>query len=261
MRYGALLGISLVLAVLSVTGASCHQRESPDTLPQVMLWAWQRPEDLRFIDPNTTGVAPLVGTAILGRNGVRIQRRLNPLSLCDGTEILPVVRIELDRTTPPELNREMLDSLVESIWALVATQGTIHRLQIDFDAPLSIRPFYRELLFALREKAGRRTFLSMTALASWCMEDDWLTDLPVDEIVPMVFGMGNGARSIRDHLVRTGAFPSPECRSAFGIAVGRPILPPDTVRRLYLFSQESWDSGILASADQSTAMMIQRRTP
>ena len=25
-------------------------------LPQVMLWAWERPEDLRFVDPRTTGV-------------------------------------------------------------------------------------------------------------------------------------------------------------------------------------------------------------
>ncbi len=244
-------GLTLVLAAFCMTGAGCGT-PPPDNLPTVMLWAWQRPEDLRFIEPETTGVAPLVGTLVLDARGVHVHRRRNPLFVSAQTEVLPVVRIELDRSNSPELNHQLIDSVVESIWDLIAIRGNLRRLQIDFDAPLSVRSFYRELLFALRETTGRKAFLSMTALASWCMEDDWLTGLPVNEIVPMVFGMGDGARPVTIHLARMGTFPSPECRSALGIAVGRPIPHLDTVRRLYFFSQERWNPSLLASAIDST---------
>ena len=40
--------------------------------------------------------------------------------------------------------------------------------------------------------------LSMTALASFCVGDRWLQDLPVDEAIPMIYQDGQG-RS--DHQV------------------------------------------------------------
>ena len=235
---------SILLLFLAMILQGCRQ-PSPvrNSLPQTMLWAWQRPEDLRFIASRSTGVAPLVGTSFLGADGIRMHRRLNPLSINEDTEVLPVIRIEVDTSAPPVFDHELVQQTVESIFNLVAVQGKVQGLQIDFDAPLSLRPFYRDLLFALRARMGPRAFLSITALASWCMEEDWLQDLPVDEVVPMLFGMGQGARSIREYLAREGHFPSGECRSAFGLVVGQPFpggTIPNETRRLYYFAPRAW---------------------
>ena len=50
-------------------------------------------------------------------------------------------------------------------------------IQIDFDATKSERSFYRELITDLRQRLPANVHLSITALASWCMDDDWLSDL------------------------------------------------------------------------------------
>ena len=85
------------------------------TLPRVMLWAWERPEDLRSIDPHTTGVAFLAGTVEIralnaGTAGseagvasveatVVLHPRLQPLLVPPGTALMAVVRVE----TPNDL--------------------------------------------------------------------------------------------------------------------------------------------------------------
>jgi len=38
--------------------------------------------------------------------------------------------------------------------------------------------------------------LSITALASWCAGDPWITGLPIDEAVPMLFRLGPDTRNI-----------------------------------------------------------------
>ena len=40
----------------------------------------------------------------------------------------------------------------------------------------------------------------MTALASWCLSDRWISDLPVDEAVPMLFQMGPETPDIKRML-------------------------------------------------------------
>lgn len=44
------------------------------TLPPRTLWVWERPENLRSIDPKATAVATLDGTLLLG---ARITRRID----------------------------------------------------------------------------------------------------------------------------------------------------------------------------------------
>jgi hypothetical protein len=57
-----LLLLTLIcLAALSGTNVP-HSREV--ITPRVMLWAWERPEDLRFIAPDRVGIAFLVARSI-----------------------------------------------------------------------------------------------------------------------------------------------------------------------------------------------------
>ena len=218
-----------------------------EDMPSVMLWAWQRPEDLRFIDPGEIGVAPLVGVAVLSGDRALVYPRLNPLSLPEGAVLLPVVRIELDWTDPPSFSEEQRRALIENLLSLLASDGGVSRLQLDFDAPLSARPWYRKLLEDLRQSVGPAAFLSMTALASWCMEDCWLGDLPVDEVVPMVFDMGRDGQAVRSFLQREGQFAEPACRAAIGIAAREPLPRTQPVGRSYLFSCRPWTLEILGT--------------
>ncbi len=244
----------LVLVALCVFPAfsGCWRQERARSaeggeLPSVMLWAWQRPEDLRFVDPGEIGVAPLVGIAVLSGDRALVYPRLNPLSLPEGAVVLPVVRIELDRTNPPSLSENQRRDLIENLWELLALDGGVPRLQVDFDAPLSARPFYRKLLENLRQSMGPAAFLSTTALASWCMEDRWLGDLPVNEVVPMVFDMGRDGQAVRSFLEREGQFAEPACRAAIGIAVKEPLPGTPPVGRSYLFSRQPWTLEILGT--------------
>src|SRR5262249_668293 len=50
-------------------------------LPRVFLWAWERPEDLRFIDLREVGVAFLAETVYLRGERVVVRPRMQSLSL------------------------------------------------------------------------------------------------------------------------------------------------------------------------------------
>src|SRR5712692_9226080 len=136
-------------------------------LPQIMLWAWERPEDLNFIDPREVGVAFLAGTLYLRGEKVVVRPRLQPLRVPDGTALMAVVRLETDQVEPPQLSADQQRQVVSAIIKLTRLPQ-VATIQIDFDAKALERPFYRGLLSDLRQRFPAPFGLSMTALASWC---------------------------------------------------------------------------------------------
>lgn len=128
----------------------------------------------------------------------------------------------------------------------------LEALQIDFDARASERGFYRKLLVALRDELPAGCFLSMTALASWCLYDTWIADLPVDEAVPMMFRMGLGATSAISYFSHAQRFLTPLAEGSLGMATDEPLFVPPPNRRLYLFSSEPWTSNTYEKFLKST---------
>lgn len=209
--------------------------------PQVILWAWERPEDLTFIDPQKTSVAFLAKTIYLRGDKVAVRPRLQPLKLAPGTKLVAVVRIETDKPSlsseqTQQTAREILNSSVSSV------------VQIDFDAKVSERDFYRELLHEVRQQLPASTALSITALASWCAGDEWLQDLPIDEAVPMLFRLGVDQRQFQRRLQTGQQFESRRCQNAAGVSTDEPVTAP-AVDRLYIFTPQAW------SKDSFTAAM------
>jgi hypothetical protein len=204
--------------------------------PSLFLWAWERKEDLSFIDPRRIGVAYLAGTVLLKGPDVEARPRLQPLKLPKGTHVIAVVRVERRRA---ELNANQCERCASGIIQLVPRQG-IKSLQIDFDAAVSERPFYAALLTSLRSQLPQSCGLSMTALASWCAWDDWVSDLPVLEAVPMVFRMGRDGESVIHFLSENGGFRSGKCKASVGISVDEPVrfLPP--CERVFVFNPHPW---------------------
>ena len=95
----------------------------------------------------------------------------------------------------------------------------------------------------VRAALSPSTLLSMTALASWCAHESWFDDLPVNEVVPMLFRMGPGGAQIRSDFAVGGDFPSAKCRTALAVSADAPIVHAPADRRLYLFSPRSWRKG------------------
>lgn len=202
---------------------------------KVVLWAWEKREDLLWIDPSSTRIAILTATATITEERWRVVHRMNPAWIPPEAKLSRVIRIDTRRalTRHPD-PVPFARALYESIRVLPFTE-----VQIDFDARESERIWYRSVLEALRTLLPSRIRLTMTALASWCIADDWLRNLPVDEIVPMPFRMGRDRLPVLQHLREHGSFTSAQCQSAIGVALDEPI-PIPHVKRLYIFNPEPW---------------------
>ena len=213
-----------------------------------MLWAWERPERLTFIDPEKTAVALLAGTVRIENGAVRFVPRRQPIALPEGTVRLAVVRIEAARGAPG-LDAAEKAELAARVAELPGRWRAIG-LQIDFDATTAQRGFYRELLSEVRRRLPSGTTLSITALASWCLGDPWIADLPVDEAVPMLFRMGSEGESIRGHFARGRDMSIPLCRKSVGLATDEVAAGKFADRTVYLFPPRPWTRHALLSALQ-----------
>lgn len=231
MRFLVSKKLWLVPVIVLLPISMLALRSKPN-LPPVFIWAWERPEKLGFINTDLVGVAFLAKTLRLQEDRVVARPRLQPLELAPGTKLIAVVRIESDH---PTLSSTQLQKAADEITKL----SSLSVVQIDFDATVSERDFYRRLLEEVRRRLPSSTKLSITALASWCAGDNWLEDLPIDEAVPMLFRMGV------DKGLRT--FDSAVCRNAAGVATDEPITPP-AVDRLYIFNPNPWSRDSLNSA-------------
>jgi hypothetical protein len=226
--------------------------------PRLFLWAWERPEQLDFINPREVGVAFLSKTIYLREDKVIERPRMQPLKVPQGTTLIAVVRIEAARDAPPLLTATQRAEIVA---ALVEAAGApnVSALQIDFDALESERRFYQSLLQDLRPRLPQAMPLSITALASWCIDDNWLDGLPVDEAVPMLFRMGLDERRIKSYLKEGGAFRSPLCRLSSGVATDEPVNLTSPGARTYVFHTQAWTYGSVRRAIERNSN--EARTP
>jgi hypothetical protein len=207
--------------------------------PHVFVWAWERPENLEFLDPHSTGVAFLARTVCLRGGAVSVRPRLNPLRYPPGAVLMAVVRVE-PRNAPADSTLPPVPAASAAIAAAADIPG-VRALQVDFDATLSQRPFYRALLADLRGRVPASMPLSMTALTSWCQSDSWIAGLPVAEAVPMLFRMGPGERPAR-------TFRPPLCRSSAGVSTDEPLRQPPSAARLYIFNPRPWTAATYPAA-------------
>jgi hypothetical protein len=238
-----------VAAVLSALALALQSASDPiptafDRLPRLVLWAWERPTDLRGLGGDTA-VAFLAQTVVVAAGRVDVVPRRQPLRVDADTPLIAVTRVEVPGRDPAALTPEALDRVAR---AIAATAGTprIAAVQIDFDATGSQRRAYRDLLHRVRAALDSSVLLSMTALASWCAGDAWLDGLPVDEAVPMLFRMGPSAPRLQNGVDRV--IRAPECHGAIGAALDEPVAIPAGARRTYVFNPHPWSDSSIAAA-------------
>jgi hypothetical protein len=229
-----------LLGIFSLSGLSSDysaRQLRMDAVPQTVLWAWELPEDLRFVDVDGTGIAFLAGSFDLQAQAVTFQPRLQPLEVPNRAKLIAVFRLNASNTaTLPHEQQEQIISTIAPIAAL----PRVVAVQLDFDATSSQRAPYRDLLLSLRRRLPANMPLSITALASWCLDDDWVRSLPIDEAVPMLFRMGAGANHTVTQLASGREFRSEVCRDSLGISTDERWASLPSGRRLYIFRSRPW---------------------
>lgn len=229
----------LALAMLPMAADTPPRRAMAlAALPATMLWAWERPEDLRWLAPDS-GVAYVAVTIELAGDQARLRRRAYPLLVRPDTTVVPMVHVDASWRQPPALNGAQRELIVSEV--LAAAHGSAARVvQLDFEVRRSQRAFLFALVAELRRRLPPDVALSATALASWCAGDYWIGALAADEIVPMAFRMAQDDATIRSQLADTGAFRRPRCTSALGLATDEAPIRAGAARR-YFFSPRAWD--------------------
>ena len=203
-----------------------------------MLWAWERPEHLGFIDPQRAGVAFLARRIQWRYGRVESRPRYQPLEVPPEAAMMAVTR--LDSFSPP------LPS-IEGIAADIVGTSSLPRvraIQVDFDARQSERAWYRALLGRVRAGLPRGMPLTITALASWCRRDPWIRNLPISDAVPMLFRMGPGEPRGET------AFSLDVCRSSFGISTDELPASLPRGRRIFVFHPRPWTPEAYSGAMQ-----------
>ena len=238
MRWRGAVAVAVSGIALCVAGWGWERSRA--TNPQLVLWAWERAEDLSYADPRVTEVAYLAATVRMQPGGgYTVRPRRDGLRVSPGTRMTAVVRIEPAREEAFRPDQDLVQRLAAEIASYRRDAPT---MQLDFDARVSDREGYAALLRELRRVLPGDTKLSMTALASWCAEKRWLDGLPVDEAVPMLFRMGK-QRPWEEARLRMSASLSGKCAGSVGYATDEwhPALWLPPRRRTYVFSRERWD--------------------
>jgi hypothetical protein len=221
-------------------------------MPPKILWAWERKEDLRFLDTNEFGVAFFAQALILVNDEVSFRPRRQPLEVSPETYLIAVTRIETvkEHNNRPKFSEEQKKRVVSLIEKTLQLPR-VRAVQIDFDVVVSERDFYRKLVNDLRQKLPKETPLTITSLASWCVGDAWFNDFPVDEAVPMAFQMGADDKPIRDFLGKDNDWNEPLCRGSYGISTDEPLkIKFKKNRRFYYFNPKAWQKTDLQKLEQ-----------
>jgi hypothetical protein len=225
LRLTAFQGGALFLAAFLCAGCGTHPDPLPG-FPRLVLWAWERPENMPFLNPDAAGVAFLART-ISWRSGVVDSRpRMQPLRVPPRTALMAVVRLESQGGPLPNaaaIAREAVQAALD-----------VRALQIDFDARRSERAWYRDLLARLRADLPAGTPLEITALTSWCQGDRWTNGLAVTDAVPMLFRMGPGEG------YAGGEFRNGMCRASVGVSTDELPRAIPRGRRLFVFHPRPW---------------------
>jgi hypothetical protein len=215
---------------------------------------------LRFL-PAGIEVAAQTGFVVLSGEAVLSRGRRHALQARPGQVTTTVVHVQIDPFNPPAWTAAQRAQAADAV-ANLAQRVPARTVQVDFEVPRSGHGMLLDLLHDVRARLPAGTRLAMTALASWCDGEHWISSADVDEIVPMLFRMGRDGAVIRAQLDSGRDFATPRCRSALAVSTDSPLPFAPSGRRIYLFNPRSWTWDDFVRARQRIASWQERgRSP
>lgn len=214
--------------------------------PLIVLWAWERPENLNFLKNTGDGVAFLAGSIEFKKNLIKTIPRLQPLSVDNRTPMTAVIRIDNIEHRHTNFTDKDFTTITDFVVRICSNNSKVTHCQIDFDALESEREFYKLLLTDVRIKLPEQMPLSITALVSWCHSGSWLDDLPIKDAVPMFFQLGVDEYVVRNDMTSKSFMQSKMCQKSVGISTDESL--PDAKylkgRTIYIFNSKSWTQDV-----------------
>src|SRR5260221_14109924 len=86
--------------VLLAAGLAGCARDPLPAFPRIVLWAWESPQRLDFLNPKEAGVAFLARSLMLRDGAIEVRTRLQPLRTPPGTALTAGVPIDFARAVP-----------------------------------------------------------------------------------------------------------------------------------------------------------------
>lgn len=222
----------------------------------ITLWAWERNENLSYIDPKKIRVAYFAGKVYIKNECVRFRPRTQTLLVPANTVVTPVYRIETIRVNgavPQPCSASVVADAIAEDFAkrsqrLEFSKVPITEIQIDFDAVEDERQYYKSILQSLRGKLPLKTKISITALASWLLDDKWLGNGTADEAVAMLFSMGRSKSTVLSLLNGTQLNSGAKLDIAVGISANerstnkslKEIEVLQKAHSIYIFNSRPW---------------------
>jgi len=117
---------ALTAIALQLPSSASPQPATLEGLPRLILWAWERPEDLRGLGADT-GVAFLAQTITIAGDRLSVVTRRQPLRVSPSATLVAVTRIEVDPADIPRLEGQ---EQKDAIFAIVQQLG-FAELEID----------------------------------------------------------------------------------------------------------------------------------
>jgi hypothetical protein len=186
-------------------------------------------------------VAFLAGSITIKDNEIQTKPRKQPLVLPENLSPIAVIRIDNFDTKLNLTEKQKLD-IKDFILKMCTQSDKISDCQIDFDAVVSEREYYKQLLDSIHQRLPSDKNLSITALVSWCSKNSWLDDLPIEYAVPMFFRLGPDERNIKNDLTGQEFMKSHKCQNHVGISLDE-TLPTGKYlenRTIFIFNPDSW---------------------
>ena len=224
--------IKLGISVAILLAAFCGYNYFSHPKIEYYLWTWERSDDLSFTGSEQT-IAPLIATLIQVGNDVSLKPRRNPFKTRINAKILPVFRIETYKT-------QSLNVAVCTQYLLGMIKSNHYtEIQLDFDARKSQRDSYKELIDSLKKQMPSLK-ISITALASWCVDDGWIEELDIEYAVPMLYRMGEDTNKIMHSFSFDLAWPVKKCQRNVAFEVQRMFVKPKRNAKVFLFNNKAW---------------------
>lgn len=267
LRYATFVLVSVIVCTLlcavlpnSPLAFFKHPRNkfSSTHMPAINVWAWERDEDLSFIDPAKVSVSYFAGMIYVRGSSVSFRPRTQKLKLAKGTQAIPVFRIESLRgeglpgtvsTSDARMpDMSAADYVVKTIVNQLRKLPPSNMVQLDFDALEDERPFYTAILKQLRRELPSNSKISITALGSWLLSDRWLKDGDADEVVAMLFSIGADKKNILERVQKQNLDSGTGAQMALGISANEAETNKvlfgahlqNQFDKLYIFNSRPW---------------------
>ena len=250
---GIVVTVTLLAFAMLMRPAHCSTTtpasatEVASSLTHGVAWIWPDSNGPKRGDAVSYPEAAVLIESLMLRNGIAQHGgRTSSLNLPTDVRILPVIHVEVGEDEPAQFTEAQITAVLAAVrrQAGVAASGA-GWLQLDFEAPARQREAYRALVTSIRQALPASVRLSVTALAHWCTQGNWLDQLPVDEVVPMLYRLGPHAGHWRDLFTKDSSSLAQRCRgSALGFATNDPpsLELLQRTPRPYWFDETAWSN-------------------